>query len=82
MEIRQRLLRTIFLMADSHSGLEKPRKDGSAFPHFHKARLRYINSKFPFLKNYKGSAKATTVIPDGIRTYCRPSSMYVLAAAP
>jgi hypothetical protein len=27
------------------------------------------------------SANAVSVVPDGIRTYCRPSSMYVVAPA-
>jgi uncharacterized iron-regulated membrane protein len=35
------------------------------------------------LKSYiVGSAKATSVVPDGMSTYCRPSSIKVVAAAP
>jgi hypothetical protein len=57
MEIREQNggLRQLFLDADSHSCLGKPRKRRSAFPHFPQGPVTIHSYEENFhLKNYKG----------------------------
>jgi hypothetical protein len=57
MEIRTETgcLRQLFLDADSHSCLEKPRKRRSAFPHFPQGPVTIHSYEENFhLENYKG----------------------------